>query len=142
MQNTITRRTTLAASVTLPLLPATAYAAPADPTVEAYWAWRAAHEAYEQSLNRLDWPDGCPIVKAAHDQEFAARGVLSDAVATTPAGIAYQVRFAFDVFGELSSADDDMDNPDDFTFENWGDDLERRLLKSMLAGAENMEAVA
>ena len=29
MQNTITRRTTLAASVTLPLLPATAYAAPA-----------------------------------------------------------------------------------------------------------------
>ena len=47
--NTITRRTALAASVTLPLLPATAYAAPADPAVEAYWAWRAAREAYEMA---------------------------------------------------------------------------------------------
>ena len=34
--NTITRRTALAASVTLPLLPVSAYATPADPAVEAY----------------------------------------------------------------------------------------------------------
>ena len=34
--NTITRRTALAASVTLPLLPVASYAAPADPAVEAY----------------------------------------------------------------------------------------------------------
>ena len=32
---TITRRTALAASVTLPLLPVSAYATPADPTVAA-----------------------------------------------------------------------------------------------------------
>ncbi len=33
---TITRRTALAVPVTLPLLPVSAFAAPADPAVEAY----------------------------------------------------------------------------------------------------------
>jgi len=35
MLNTITRRTALAASVSLPLLPVASYALPADPAVEA-----------------------------------------------------------------------------------------------------------
>jgi hypothetical protein len=35
-----------------------------------------------------------------------------------------------------------VDNPVDFEFTSWADDHEGRLLRSMLAGAENMEAVA
>jgi len=34
--NTTTRRTVIAASVTLPLLPVASHATPADPAVEAY----------------------------------------------------------------------------------------------------------
>ena len=34
--NTITRRTALAAPVTLPLLPVSAFSQPADPAVEAF----------------------------------------------------------------------------------------------------------
>ena len=116
--NTITRRTALAASVTLPLLPVSAYATPADPAVEAYEEWRAAYGAFEGSMDRPDWPDDCPIVRGAHDREMAARRILSDAVATTPAGIACQVRFAFGAFGELSSNEGSIDNPDDFHFSN------------------------
>ena len=48
MTTTITRRTALAASVTLPLLPVSAYATPADPAVEAYRAWRAAYPYKQQ----------------------------------------------------------------------------------------------
>ena len=50
MKTTITRRTALAVPVTLPLLPVSAFATPADPAVEAYWTWRIANEAYEQSF--------------------------------------------------------------------------------------------
>lgn len=63
---------------------------------------------------------------------------MSDAIATTPAGIACQVRFAFGVFGELTSDGQSIDNANDFQFSNGIDDLERRLLMSMLAGAEGM----
>ena len=40
---TITRRTALAAPVTLPLLPVSAFAAPADPAVEAYRTASSLH---------------------------------------------------------------------------------------------------
>ena len=123
---------------TLPLLSVASYATPADPAVEAYRTWREAYGAFEGSMDRPDWLDDCPIVRAAHDQEMAARRVLSDAVATTPAGLACQVRFAFGALGQLSSNEGSIDNPDDFEFSNWIDDLEKRLLKSMLAGAEGM----
>jgi hypothetical protein len=129
--------TALAASVTLPLLPVASYAQPADPAVEAYRVWRAAYGARSDFLNTYDdWdtPEGL----AFDDKEFAARAALSDAVATTPAGIACQVRFAFGAFGSLSSNEGSIDNPDDFEFSNWIDDLEKRLLVSMLAGAEGM----
>ncbi len=48
--NTITRRTALAVPVTLPLLPVSAYAAPADPAVRRFREWRAANSAYERSF--------------------------------------------------------------------------------------------
>ncbi len=134
---TITRRTALAASVTLPLLPVSAFAAPADPAVEAYRAWRAAYGAREVFLDTHDDWDA-PEVTASCDREWATRHALSDTIATTPAGLACQVRFAFGAFGQLSSNEGSIDNPDDFEFSNWIDDLEKRLLKSMLAGAEGM----
>jgi hypothetical protein len=140
MQNTITRRTALAAAA-LPLLPVTAYATPADPAVEAYREWRAAYDAYVASIDSevdTDTPEG----QVLSDREWAARLALSDAVATTPAGLACHVRFSFGVFGNLSNGGN-IDNPADFEFNNiWADDHEGRLLRSMLAGAENMEAVA
>ena len=141
MSNTITRRTALAASVTLPLLPVTAYATPADPAVEAYWTWRAAYDANAASIDSgVD--TGTPEGQVLSDREWAARLALSDARATTPAGLACQVRFAFGVFGNLSNSGN-IDNPADFEFNNgWIDDHEGRLLRSILAGAENMEGVA
>jgi hypothetical protein len=51
------------------------------------------------------------------------------------------VRFAFGVFGSLARSGN-IDNPADFEFNNiWADDHEGRLLRSMLAGAENIAAV-
>jgi len=129
--------TALAVPVTLPLLPASAYATPADPAVEAYRTWRAAYGVRAAFLNTHDDWD-TPEAQAVHDREWDSRHTLSDTIATTPAGIACQVRFAFGVFGELSSNEGSIDNPDDFKFSNWIDDLEKRLLKSMLAGAEGM----
>ena len=76
------------------------------------------------------------------NREWVARLALSDVVATTPAGLVYQVRFAFGVFGSLARSGN-IDNPADFEFNNiWADDHEGRLLRSILAGAENMEGVA
>ena len=70
-----------------------------------------------------------------------ARLALSDTVATTPAGLALQLRFAFAVFGD-PGYDGDIENPDDFTFDDVAEDQEGRLLRSMLAAAENMAGVA
>jgi hypothetical protein len=121
MSNTITRRTALAALVTLPLLPVMAYATPADPAVEAYRGWRAAYDANAASIDSgvdNDTPEG----QVHFDREWAAQLALSDAVATTPAGLAYQVRFAFGVFGSLARSGN-IDNPADFEFNNiWADD--------------------
>ncbi len=134
--NTITRRTALAVPVTLPLLPVSAFAAPADPAVEAFRAWRAAYDANGVFL-ATGRDDEHPEGKVLLDRAWAARLALSDALATTPAGLALQIRFAFAVFGALDY-DGGIDNPDDFEFSNWIDDLEKRLLVSMLAGAEGM----
>ena len=110
---------------------------PADPAVEAYRPWRAAYGVRETFLKtHTDWeaPEGVALC----GREWEARHALSDAVATTPAGIACQVRFAFDVFGELSSNGQSVDNPHDFEFDNWAENLDGRLLLSMLAGAKGM----
>jgi hypothetical protein len=123
--NTITRRTALAAPVTLPLLPVSAFAAPADPAVEAYHAWRAAHDAFEGSLEYGDGTDTSPIVKAAHDDEWTALAKLCRTVPTTAAGLACQLSFTVEVLGEYVSG-------------NLAGDLDGTLIRNMLAGAEGL----
>ena len=132
---TITRRAALAASVTLPLLPVASYATPADPAVEAYRTWHEDLTALIQVLG--DRAEDEPAHNAAHDREFAARLALSDAVATTPAGLVKQIQFAFAVFGEVDH-DDDWFDLDKYKFHGWPEDHEGRLLRSMLTGAEGM----
>jgi hypothetical protein len=70
------------------LLPVTAYATPADPAVEAYREWRAAYDARDASLE-ADVEDDTPEGQVLFDRVQAARLALSDAVATTSAGLAY-----------------------------------------------------
>ena len=140
MQTTITRRTALAASVTLPLLPVAAYATTADPAVEAYREWRAAYDVRAASLE-ADVEDNTPEGQVFSDREWAARLALSNARATTPAGLTCRVMFALGVFGDLTMGGS-INNADDFEFHGWIDDHEGRLLRSILAGAENMEEVS
>ena len=138
--NTITRRTALAASVTLPLLPVSAFAQPADPAVEAYRVWRAAFAAYVASFKLPDGtscPDDDPVMNAAHQAEGRAADLLADIVPTTIAGLAAQLAFAHYAFGE-TSRDSDWDNLDAYRFESWADDRDGRLIRSMTAGAERM----
>ena len=71
------------------------------------------------------------------DRVWAARSALSDIVATTPAGLALQIRFVFGVFGTLDY-DGRIENLSDFTFDNVAENQEGRLLRSMLAAAERM----
>ena len=135
---TITRRTAIVAPVTLPLLPVSAFAAPADPAVEAYRAWRAAHVAYERSFDRPNLRDDDPVMLAAQDADWRAKAVLASMIATTPAGLAGQLRMGLEMFGDLQWAGDDFDNPSDYLFENCRDDMDGRLYRNMLAGAEGM----
>ena len=135
--STITRRTALAASVTLPLLPVASYATPADPAVEAYREWRAANAAYERFFDRPHVPDDDPIMNAAGDAALAANLALCDTIATTPEGLAGQVYLALYTFGELERGEDWL-NPDNYEVDGFGYDQGRRLLRSMLAGAEGM----
>ncbi len=132
----LTRRTALAVPVTLPLLPVSAYAVPADPAVEAYRAWRDVFDAWcDFMCHSTD--DDCPTVIAADDAEMVAGQAVADAIATTPEGIAAQVRFAFGVFGDVPHGGN-WHNPGDFTDRSVGHRHGKRLLLSMLAGAENM----
>ena len=135
-----TRRTILAAAVavpvTLPLFPVASYAQPADPVVKAYRELIAAYGANDAFL-ATGRDDMHPEGKVLLDRVWAARFTLSDAVATTPAGLALQIRFAFVVFGD-SGYDGDIENLDDFTFDNIAENQEGRLLRSMLTAAENM----
>jgi|GEM_PF-4598372 len=135
--HTITRRTALAASVSLPLLPVASYATLGDPAVKAYRTWRAANSAYERSFDRPHVPDDDPIMNAASDAALAANLVLCDTIATTPEGLAGQVRLALFTFGELQLGEDWL-NPDNYEVDGFGYDQGRRLLLSMLAGAEGM----
>ena len=133
-----TRRKVIAGAAALPLLPAAAYAVPVerDPAVEAYRAWLAAYGANDAFLatgRDNDTPEGL----AKCNRVWVARLALSDAVATTPAGLALQLRFAFAVFGDPGH-DGDIENPDDFTFDDVAEDQQGRLLRSMLAAAERM----
>ncbi len=77
---TITRRAALAVSITLPLLPVSAFA--------------------------------------------------------TPAGLAGQLRMGLGMFADPLWEGDDFDNPSDYLFEGCRDDMDGRLYRNMLAGAE------
>jgi len=131
----------LAAPVTQPLLPASAFAQPADPAVEAFRRWHPAFMAYITAANRPDCPDHYPIVDAAEEAHDAAMLPFFDVIATTPAGLAGQLRLAFYTFGEVPLGGD-WDNPKDYQFgaDGWGQ--AERLMCSMLAGAERMAGVA
>ncbi len=134
---TITRRTALAVPVTLPLLPVSAFATPADPAVKAYRKWRTAYGAYARSFDRPHVPDDDPIMNAAGDAELSANLALCDTIATTPEGLAGQVYLALYTFGELERGEDWL-NPDNYEVDGFGYDQGRRLLRSMLTGAEGM----
>ena len=136
---TTTRRNIIVGAATLPLLPVSAYATPAesDPVVVAFAEWRALdaecerlHDVYAELEERFG-----PVAKEAEayrdeffdpacDRRRAIEMRISETVATTPAGLAGQVRIAMVHFG--------YDNG--FGMEQ----LEGRLLHSMLAGAEGM----
>ena len=118
---TITRRTALAASVSLPLLPVSAFATPADPAVEAYRTWRAANGAYERSFDRPHVPDDDPIMNATGDAALAANLALCDTIATTPEGLAGQVHLALYTFGELELGEDWL-NPNAYEVDGFGYD--------------------
>jgi hypothetical protein len=62
-------------------------------------------------------------------------------VATTPAGLACQVRLALYTFGAIEPGGD-WHNPDDYKVDGFGYDQGKRLLLSMLKGAENIAGVA
>jgi len=83
-------------------------------------------------------PDDDPAMLAAQGAEWQARAVLASMIATTPAGLAGQLRMGLGLFGDLQWAGDDFDNPSDYLFENCIDDMDGRLYRNMLAGAEGM----
>ncbi len=89
--HTITRRTALAAPVTVPLLPVASYAQPADdPAIEAYEEWRKAYRAFLVALKTRE-DDDDPVLNAADHAERAAATKFAETVPTTLAGLAAQI---------------------------------------------------
>ena len=121
----------------LPLLPVSAFAQPADPAVEAYRVWRAAFDVYGDSFRDPRALVSDEFVQPFHDRELAAHRALCDTIATTPAGLAKQVRSAFYIFGEVSR-DCDWHSPSLYDEDSFNHIHGKLLLRSMLAGAESM----
>ena len=128
---TITRRTALAASVTLPLLPVSALATPADPVVIAFAEWKALDRERTrvigefQALEEQHGPFSgqslaydAETVVPLYTRLSAVEHRIAEMIATTPAGLAAQVR--------ITMGWSDMDG------------MQGRFLRSMLAGAEGM----
>ena len=107
-----------------------------DPVIAAYRKWLAAYYANDAFL-ATGRDDNHPEGKVLYDRVCSARLALSDAGATTPAGLVLQIQFAFAVFGEVDH-DDDWFDLDKYKFHGWSEDHEGRLLRSMLTGAEGM----
>ncbi len=131
--------TALAAPVTLPLLPVSAYATPGNPAIAAYRKWLAANEAYERSFDPPNVPDDDPIMNATGDAALAANLALCDTIATTPEGLAGQAHLALYTFGDLECGEDWL-SPDNYEVGGFGYNQGRRLLMSMLTGAKGMAA--
>ena len=134
--NTITRRTALAGAAALPLLPVSAFALPAErnPVVAAfrepepsfdYDACRVRLRAVTTDAAMLDSFDRMAPV---YTRLGAVEHRIAEMVATTPAGLAAQARIALERFG--------LDG------ESGMEEIEGRLLRSMLDGAEGMAGVA
>ncbi len=136
--NTITRRTALAVPVTLPLLPVSAFAAPADPVLAAHAEWQQVLRTWCALLKTND--EDCPVLRAADAAEIVAQRAVARAVATTPEGLAAQIRFAFYTFGDIHRGGD-WDNPADYRVDSFGREHGQRLLVSMLTAVENMAEV-
>ncbi len=133
----------LAVPVTLPLLPVSAFATPAnDPAVEAYEEWRKAYRAFLVAMKT--WPeDDDPVVDAADHAERAAATKFAETVPTTLAGLAAQIAFAPYCFGQVNSDDDDWTEPGNYSFGNWlCDDREDALCRSMQAGIKQIAEAA
>ncbi len=140
--NTITRRTALAASATLPLLPVSAFATPADPAVEAYEEWRKAHRTFLVAM-KTRHDDDDPVVAAANDADHAAAMKFAETVPTTLAGLAALINFTPYCFGQVNSDDDDWTEPGNYSFGNWlCDDREDALCRSMQAGIKQIAEAA
>ena len=81
------------------------------------------------------------IWNAAYKAETRAADLVASTVPTTIAGLAADLAFAHYAFGE-TRLDSEWDNLDAYRFDNWADDRDGRLIRSMLAGAERMAGAA
>ncbi len=140
----------LAASVSLPLLPVSAFAkpatlpafaTPADPVVTAFAEWKALDRERTRVnavFNDMEERHGpftpqslaydAETVRPVYKRTDAVERRIAEMVATTPAGLATQVRIAMERLG----------------YDHGGgmEQVEGRLLRNMLAGAEGMAGVA
>ena len=66
---------------------------------------------------------------------------MCNTVATTQAGLACQIRMGLGVFGEKRREGGDWDDPAEYKFANWADDLDGRLYRNMLVAAERLVGV-
>ena len=136
--------TAIAAPVTLPLLPVSAFAAPADdPVLAAFAEWQAADREHDRAVGvycgletrhgnkskEIDAYDAT-VLQPASDRKSETEALISHMVPTTFAGLVAQLRVAVAMHDAYFGANG-----------LYGDDQDR-LLVSMLAGAERMAGVA
>lgn len=101
-----------------------------DPAVLAYAAWRMAYEEFESSQADTDTAEGLALYEA----ELDARVAIAKATPTSRAGLIAKLKFAPYAFGTPHS-DGAMDDAESYTFEVWGGEIERAMLKSMMEWA-------
>ncbi len=133
---TITRRTALAVPVTLPLLPLESYAQPADPIIPVFREWQETLREFERTLGGytdLERRYGGQAEEArafevsdvipASDRRSAVERRIAPMIPVTLGGLVGLLTVAVASVDAHSGGEDDIDS---------------RLLVSMLAGAERM----
>ncbi len=75
---------------------------------------------------------------AAQDAEWRAKVELASMIATSPAGLAGQLRVGLSMFGDLVCPESRFEDPAAYQFDNCRDDMDGRLYRNMLSGAEGM----
>ena len=108
-----------------------------DPAVRAFHAWRAAWQADHEFVYASDDYDHDPEHIRLHDAEWEALTALAGTIATTPAGLVGQMTAALDLIGTMM-AGGKLGDPDSYTFGDVKDDLDGKMLKSMLIGAQRL----